>query len=48
VKAIAARVSADGEPMVPVDDSVRIAEHVASIGLLDPAVVAAVRAACAG
>jgi phosphatidate phosphatase APP1 len=48
VAAIAARVSAAGVPMVPVDDSLRIAEHAASIGLLDPAAVAAVRAACAG
>jgi len=48
VDALAARVSAAGVPMLAVDDSTRIAEHAASIGLLDPAAVAAVRAADGG
>lgn len=45
VDALAAAVTAAGVPMLAVDDSTRIAEHAASIGLLDPAAVAAVRAA---
>ncbi len=45
VDALAARVSATGVPMLAVDDSTRIAEHAASLGLLDEAAVAAVRAA---
>lgn len=45
VDALAARVTAAGVPMLAVDDSTRIAEHAASVGLLDPAAVAAVRAA---
>ncbi|MGH3995794.1 MAG: phosphatase domain-containing protein, partial [Pseudonocardiaceae bacterium] len=43
VDALAARVSAAGVPMLAVDDSVQIAEHAASIGLLGPAAVDTVR-----
>ncbi|MGE3287282.1 MAG: App1 family protein [Pseudonocardia sp.] len=42
--ALAAQVSAAGVPMVAVDDSVQIAVHAATLGLLDAAGVAAVRA----
>ena len=42
---LARRVGACGVPMLVVEDSVRIAEHAASIGLLDAADVRAVRAA---
>jgi phosphatidate phosphatase APP1 len=48
VEALAARVTAAGVPMLAVDDSTRIAEHAASLGLLDPGAVAAVRAASGG
>lgn len=41
---LAARVSAVGVPMLAVDDSVQIAEHAASIGLLHPAALDEVRA----
>jgi phosphatidate phosphatase APP1 len=44
VDALAAEVTAGGVPMLAVDDSVEIAEHAASLGLLTPADVAAVRA----
>ncbi|MFC4951122.1 App1 family protein [Pseudonocardia sp. GCM10023141] len=42
--ALAAEVTAVGVPMLAVDDSVQIAEHAATIGLLDPAALAEVRA----
>lgn len=45
VDALAADVTAAGVPMLAVDDSTRIAAHAASLGLLEPAAVAAVRAA---
>jgi phosphatidate phosphatase APP1 len=48
VDALAARVSAAGVPMLAVDDSTQIAEHAASVGLLDPAAVAEVRGAATG
>jgi phosphatidate phosphatase APP1 len=44
VDALAAEVSAAGVPMLAVDDSVQIAEHAATLGLLDPAQVEQVRA----
>ncbi len=44
VDALAAEVTAAGVPMLAVDDSVQIAEHAASLGLLDPAQVDDVRA----
>ena len=44
VRALAERVTALGVPMLAVDDSVEIAEHAASIGLLDPAEIPAIRA----
>jgi phosphatidate phosphatase APP1 len=44
VDALAAEVTAGGVPMLAVDDSVEIAEHAASLGLLTPSDVAAVRA----
>ncbi|HZB49652.1 MAG TPA: phosphatase domain-containing protein, partial [Mycobacteriales bacterium] len=45
VEELAARVTAAGVPMLAVDDSTRIAEHAASLGLLDAAAVTVVRAA---
>lgn len=42
--ALAASVAAVGVPMLAVDDSVEIAEHAATLGLLDAGEVAAVRA----
>ena len=48
VEELAARVTAAGVPMLAVDDSTQIAEHAASVGLLDPAAVAAVRGAATG
>ena len=39
----AAEVTASGVPMLAVDDSLQIAEHAASLGLLDTAQVDAVR-----
>jgi len=45
VRALAREVSARGVPMLAVDDSTQIAEHAASIGLLDPAAVPAIRSA---
>jgi phosphatidate phosphatase APP1 len=42
--ALVTDVSAAGVPMVAVDDSMQIAEHAATLGLLDAAGVAAVRA----
>ena len=47
VRDLARRVSAGGVPMLAVDDSVQIAEHARSIGLLDRP-LDAVRRACAG
>ena len=44
VDTLAAEVSASGVPMLAVDDSVQIAEHAATLGLLDPAQVDQVRA----
>ena len=44
VDAIAAEVTAGGVPMLAVDDSVQIAEHAASLGLLDVEQVEQVRA----
>jgi phosphatidate phosphatase APP1 len=44
VDALAAEVSAGGVPMLAVDDSVQIAEHAATLGLLDRAQVEQVRA----
>jgi phosphatidate phosphatase APP1 len=44
VQALAARVTAQGVPMLVVDDSTAIAEHAATIGLLERGAVAAVRA----
>jgi phosphatidate phosphatase APP1 len=44
VDALAAEVTAAGVPMLAVDDSVQIAEHAATLGLLDPAQVEQVRA----
>ena len=44
VDALAAEVTAGGVPMLAVDDSVQIAEHAATLGLLDAAAVAEVRA----
>ncbi len=44
VDALAAEVTATGVPMLAVDDSVQIAEHAASLGLLDAAQVDEVRA----
>ncbi|GAA2874859.1 App1 family protein [Pseudonocardia halophobica] len=44
VRALAERVTALGVPMLAVDDSTEIAEHAASIGLLDPAEIPAIRA----
>ncbi len=44
VDALAAEVTAAGVPMLAVDDSVEIAEHAASLGLLNPAQVDEVRA----
>jgi phosphatidate phosphatase APP1 len=44
VDALAAEVSAGGVPMLAVDDSVQIAEHAATLGLLDGAQVEQVRA----
>jgi phosphatidate phosphatase APP1 len=43
VDALAAEVTAAGVPMLAVDDSEQIAEHAASLGLLDAAQVAEVR-----
>jgi phosphatidate phosphatase APP1 len=43
VDALAAEVSAAGVPMMAVDDSVQIAEHAASLGLIDPEQVEQVR-----
>lgn len=43
VEAVVRRVSAAGVPMLAVDDSVQIAEHAASIGLIDRRDVPAVR-----
>jgi phosphatidate phosphatase APP1 len=43
VDALAAEVTAEGVPMLAVDDSVQIAEHAASLGLLDAAQVEQVR-----
>ncbi|WP_181783025.1 App1 family protein [Pseudonocardia pini] len=48
VRALAARVTALGVPMLAVADSTEIAEHAASIGLLDPADVRTVRAETSG
>ena len=42
--ALAAEVTAEGVPMLAVDDSVQIAEHAATLGLIDPAQVDEVRA----
>jgi phosphatidate phosphatase APP1 len=42
VDALAREVTASGVPMLAVDDSVEIAEHAASLGLLDPEAVEAV------
>jgi phosphatidate phosphatase APP1 len=44
VDALVAEVSATGVPMLAVDDSVEIAEHAATLGLLEPAQVDQVRA----
>ena len=44
VDALAAAVTADGVPMLAVDDSVQIAEHLSGLGLLDPTGPAQVRA----
>lgn len=44
VRALADRVTALGVPMLAVDDSTEIAEHAASIGLLDPAEIPGIRA----
>ena len=44
VDALAREVTASGVPMLAVDDSIEIAEHAASLGLLDPQAVEAVRA----
>lgn len=44
VDALAAEVTAGGVPMLAVDDSVQIAEHAATLGLLDAAEVDEVRA----
>jgi phosphatidate phosphatase APP1 len=44
VDTLAAEVSASGVPMLAVDDSVQIAEHAATLGLLDPAQVDQIRA----
>ncbi len=44
VDVLAARVTSTGVPMIVVDDSVQIAVHAASLGLLDQAAVAGVRA----
>jgi phosphatidate phosphatase APP1 len=44
VDALAREVTASGVPMLAVDDSVQIAEHAASLGLLDAGAVDAVRA----
>lgn len=44
VDALAAAVSATGVPMLAVDDSVQIAAHAATLGLLDPSALAEVRA----
>jgi hypothetical protein len=44
VRALAERVTALGVPMLAVDDSTEIAEHAASIGLLDPAEIPGIRA----
>jgi phosphatidate phosphatase APP1 len=44
VDTLAADVSASGVPMLAVDDSVQIAEHAATLGLLDPTQVDQVRA----
>lgn len=41
---LAAEITARGVPMVVVDDSAQIATHAASVGLLDPDAVTAVRA----
>ena len=43
VNALAAEVTAAGVPMLAVDDSVEIAEHAVTLGLLDPAQVEKVR-----
>jgi phosphatidate phosphatase APP1 len=43
VDALAAEVTAAGVPMLAVDDSVQIAEHAATLGLLDAAQVEQVR-----
>lgn len=45
VDALAAAVTAEGVPMLAVDDSVAIAEHLAGLGLLDEAALAEVRSA---
>lgn len=45
VDALAGAVSAAGVPMLAVDDSVEIAAHAASIGLLPPAALDAIRSA---
>jgi len=44
VDALAAEVTAEGVPMLAVDDSVQVAEHAATLGLIDPAQVDEVRA----
>jgi phosphatidate phosphatase APP1 len=44
VDALAAAVTAGGVPMLAVDDSVAIATHAATVGLLDPDALAEVRA----
>jgi phosphatidate phosphatase APP1 len=44
VDALAAEVTAEGVPMLAVDDSVQIAEHAATLGLIDPTQVDDVRA----
>jgi phosphatidate phosphatase APP1 len=43
VDALAAATTAAGVPMLVIDDSVQIAEHAASLGLLDPAQIEDVR-----
>ena len=44
VDALAAEITAFGVPMLAADDSAEIAAHAAGLGLLDPAVVSAIRA----
>jgi phosphatidate phosphatase APP1 len=44
VDALAADVTADGVPMLAVDDSLQIAAHAAELGLLDTAALTEVRA----